>query len=461
MPERSQDIRKVLIITLAANLAVALGKLAIGASTGVLAMVADGVHSMLDGVSNIIGLVGNTLAARPADADHPYGHRRFETLASLIVGGMLLVTAWELVKDAIADLSHETTPHVGVLNFAAMIVTLVVNVGVTLYERAEGKRLNSEFLTADSEHTRSDVAVSLSVLASMVLVSLGIGWADAAVTLVVVAIIALAAWRILSKSANILVDGAALDPAEIALAAGHVPGVRKVRQARSRGPGDEITIDLDLEIDAPTTAVHSEAIAREVRSRLRQHFSGLTDIQVHFVPARQSQIDYALSARAEADALGLGVHEVIATHNENGLTLEMHIEVPRDQSIGEAHERVTEFEERLRKAIPGIGRIVTHIEPAHPPDDVGEDDGRARALAAQALHIARNLYPKNHWHDLDIRAESDGGYAISMHCNVPGDMSLEDAHRLAEQVETEVRADVPAIHRVTIHTEPPEAAPPA
>jgi len=458
MTGRAQEIRKVLMIVLAANLIVALAKLAIGILTGVLAMVADGIHSLLDSVANIIGLVGNMLAARPADENHPYGHRRYETLASLIVGGMLLVTAWELVKDAVAHLFENANPHVGLVNFAVMIGTLAVNFAVTLYERHEGKRLGSEFVSADAEHTGSDVAVSLSVLASLVLVSLGIGWADAAVTLVVVAIIGLAAWRILSRSANILVDGAALDPAEIARAAAYVPGVRQVRQARSRGPGDEITIDLDLEIDAPTTAAHSEAIAKEVRARLRQRFSGLTDIQVHFVPARQSQIDYALAARAEADALGLGVHEVIATHNQNGLTLEMHIEVPRDQSIGEAHEHVTEFEERLRKAIPGIGRIVTHIEPAHPPDDIGQDDGRARSLAAHALHIARNLYPKNHWHDLDIRAESDGGYAISLHCTVPGDMSLEDAHRLAEQVETEVRADVPAIHRVTIHTEPSEAA---
>jgi cation diffusion facilitator family transporter len=460
MTGRAQEIRTVLILTLVANVVVALGKLAIGVATGVLAMVADGVHSLLDGVSNVIGLVGNTLAARPADANHPYGHRRFETLASLVVGGMLLVTAWELVKDAIAHLSADSKPQVGPINFIAMIVTLVVNLGVTLYERREGKRLNSEFLTADAEHTRSDVMVSLSVLASMVLVSLGIRWADAVVTLVVVAIIGAAAWRILRKSASILVDAAALDPAEIGQVVSGVPGVKRVKQARSRGPGDEIHVDLDLEVAGPTTAAHSEAIAKEVRTRLREQFSGLTDIQVHFATARQSQVDYALTARAEADALGLGVHEVIATHNDHGLTLEMHIEAPRKQSISKAHALVTQFEERMHQAIPGLARIVTHIEPAHAPDDIGHDDGQARLLAHRAITMARNLYPANHWHDLDIRAESDGGFAISMHCHVPGEMSLEDAHRLAEQVETEVRAEFPAIHRVTIHTEPPEVASP-
>jgi cation diffusion facilitator family transporter len=456
MINRARNIQRVLLITLAANIVVAFAKLIVGLATGVLAMVADGFHSLLDGLSNIVGLVGNYLAARPADADHPYGHRRFETLASLMIGGMLLVTAWEIVKEAIVQLFAGVRPHIGAINFAIMIGTLLVNIGVTFYERRQAARLKSEFLMADSEHTRSDVLVSLSVLVSMILVGLGIVWADAVAALVVVLLIGRAAWRILRSSANILVDAAALDPAAISQVVGRVPGIHRVQQVRSRGPGDEIHVDLDVEVAGPTTAAHGESIAREIRTRLRDRFEGLTDIQVHFAPARQSAVDYALIARAEADALGLSVHEVTATHNQHGLTLEMHIEVSPEQSVEEAHRIVTQFEERLRSAIPSVGRIVTHIEPAHPPDDVGQDDGRAHVLAHQALSIARKLYPANHWHDLDIRAESDGGYAISMHCLVPGDMPLHDAHQLAETVETRVRAAMPAVHRVTIHTEPPD-----
>src|SRR5687768_8492161 len=117
-------------------------------------MIADGVHSSLDGTSNIIGLVSNRLAARPPDAEHPYGHRRFETLASMMIGGILLLTGWELIKNSINHLNTRTIPEIGFANFAAMILTILVNITVTTYESRAGKRFNSEFLLADAAHTR-------------------------------------------------------------------------------------------------------------------------------------------------------------------------------------------------------------------------------------------------------------------------------------------------------------------
>ena len=121
---------------------------------------------------------------------------------------------------------------------------------------------------------------------------------------------------------------------------------------------------------------------------------------------------------------------------------------------GKAHAIVTEFEGRLRNVIPDLERLVTHIEPAHVHEDAPLYQQETHIIALAALRIAQQLYPNNVWHDLDIRAEADGGFAVSVHCRVADDMPLEDAHRLAEQVETQVRARLPEIHRVTIHTEP-------
>ena len=453
---RHNHIQRVLILTLTANVLVALAKLIVGLATGILSMVADGFHSLLDGASNVIGLVGNRLSARPPDQDHPYGHRRFETLASMMVGGLLLLTAWEIVQGAVSRLIEGGTPEVAPINFIAMLATLAINVVVTVYEQREGRRLKSEFLLADSEHTRSDVLVSLTVLASLIAVRFGFGWADALAALVVVVLIGVAAWQIVRRSAAILVDAAALDPDIVSKTISGVAGVHSIKRVRSRGPVDEIHVDLDVQIPAPTTASHSEAMAREIRARLRDRFGGLADIQVHFLPAQEAKRDYALTARAEADALGLGVHEVIATENGGKLTLEMHIEASPEQSVGEAHEVVTAFEERLRKAVPELDRVVTHIEPAHTVEHASLDGIEAHRLANQTARIAQRLYPANYWHDLDIRAEADGGYAVSMHCHVPADTPLETAHRMAEDVETQVRATLPVVHRVTIHTEPPE-----
>jgi cation diffusion facilitator family transporter len=454
--KRYHEVRRVLLLTLVGNVLVAGAKLVVGLVTGSLAMVADGFHSTLDGTSNIIGLASSRLAARPPDADHPYGHRRFETLASMLVGGVLLLTAWELVKNSVSRLiTPGAPPQVTIVSFATMIGTLAVNLVVSTYERREGERLHSEFLLADAGHARSDVLVSLTVLAGLIAVRLGVTWIDPVAALVVVGLIGLTAWQIVRHSASILVDQAALAPEAVIPIVQEVAGVQRVGRVRSRGPADDIHLDLDVRIAGPTTAEQSNAIASEIRAQLRSAFEGLRDIQVYFLPEETGEPDYALTARAEADSLGLGVHEVIASTREGALTLEMHVEVPHELTVGKAHAIVTEFEERLRKAIPDLERLVTHIEPVHVHEDAPLYQQEAHAIALAVLRIAQRLYPDKRWHDLDIRAEADGGFAVSMHCHVAGDMPLEEAHRLAEQVETQVRATLPEIHRVTIHTEPP------
>jgi cation diffusion facilitator family transporter len=454
--DRYHEVRRVLLLTLVGNAAVAGAKLVVGLLTGSLAMVADGFHSTLDGTSNVIGLASSALAARPPDADHPYGHRRFETLASMLVGGVLLLTAWELVKNSVSRLmAPPAPPQVTVISFVTMISTLALNLVVSAYERRQGRRLHSEFLLADAEHARSDVLVSLTVLAGLVAVRMGVTWIDPATALVVVGLIGLTAWRIVRRSASILLDQVAIAPEEVIPVVQGVAGVQRVGRVRSRGPADDIHLDLDVRIAGPTTAEQSNAIAREIRAQLRSAFEGLRDIQVYFLPEEDADPDYALTARAEADSLGLGVHEVIASTKEGELMLEMHVEVPRELTVGKAHSIVTDFEGRLREAIPELERLVTHIEPAHVHEDAPLYRQEAHIIALAALRIAQRLYPDKQWHDLNIRAEADGGFAVSMHCHVADDMPLEEAHRLAEQVETQVRATLPEIHRVTIHTEPP------
>jgi len=422
--DRDRAVQRVLWIVLIINLLVAGSKLTIGLLIGSLAMAADGIHSSLDATSNVVGLIGIAIAARPPDLNHPYGHRRFETLASMAIGSMLLLSAWELVKGSISRLSAGAVPEVTLISFVVMLITLVLNVFVAIYERRAGERLRSEVLIADSAHTRSDILVSL------------------------------AAWKIIGESAGVLVDRAALDPGQVSRIASGVAGVGQVMQVRSRGPANDVYLDLMIEVAGPMTADQTAAIAREIRKQLRQRFEGLRDIQIAFLPQKATEPDYALVARAEGDALGIGVHEVIASTTPRGLVLEMHVEVAPDQTVGAAHQLVTHFEERLQRSVPGLARVVTHIEPAHSHEYVSDNSAIARRLAEDALAIATELYGQYGWHDVDIRAEADGGYALSIHCQVAQDMPLEEAHRMAERVETEMRARQAALHRVTIHTEP-------
>ena len=182
--ETRRQVRRVLIITLVFNLAVAIGKIVVGTISGALAITADGFHSLIDGSSNVMGLIANRIAQRPPDADHPYGHRRFETLAALFIGGFLILAGWEISKSAVERLRSGSSLEVTPLMFAVLVATLVVNIGVSTYQIRQGKRLRSELLLADAANTRADVFVTLSVIVSMALIALtGWAWIDGAAAL--------------------------------------------------------------------------------------------------------------------------------------------------------------------------------------------------------------------------------------------------------------------------------------
>ncbi|MGH9853826.1 MAG: cation diffusion facilitator family transporter, partial [Blastocatellia bacterium] len=162
-----RGVRRVLLVTLALNIAVVIGKLIAGFLAGSLSVISDAVHSSVDSLNNIVGLVVMKYATAEPDEDHPYGHAKFETLAAFAIAGFLFVTCYQISLSAIKRLfSHDqAAPEITALTIGVMVVTIIVNIFVTVYERREGRRLQSAFLIADSAHTRSDVLVSCSVLA--------------------------------------------------------------------------------------------------------------------------------------------------------------------------------------------------------------------------------------------------------------------------------------------------------
>jgi divalent metal cation (Fe/Co/Zn/Cd) transporter len=233
-----------------------------------------------------------------------------------------------------------------------------------------------------------------------------------------------------------------------------VPGVEETVRVRSRGPVDAAHVDIDTRIKPAVTTDHAYAIAATIEERIRSAYPEVDEIQVHFAPQRHPATDYALEARAVADALGLNIHEVIPIPVRDGIALEMHVEVQPGLSLGEAHRQVSELEGRLKAAIPKVRDVLTHIEPASAHGAPLLQTQAALDLRDQALAIAQEMYPQAHWHQPTIRLAL-GGYALTMHCRLPAAVSVEEAHSIAESVETSIRNALPPLQRVTIHTEPP------
>jgi cation diffusion facilitator family transporter len=285
-----RGVRRVLWITLLLNLCVSGGKLLVGTLSGSLAMVADGYHSLVDGSNNVLGLLMSRFAYAPPDRGHPYGHRKFETAATLLIGAALVAVAYDVVAGAFSRTGHPDgqAPVIGGLNWAVMIATMAMNLLVSTYEAREGRRLGSDFLTADSAHTRSDLYVSLGVVASFAADRAGLAWADAVVAAGIGAVIAVQAVRILVGAFHVLTDRMALDPDQVVPLVLGVGGVRGVRDIRTRGGPDAVYIDLVVHLDGDMTLRAAHDVADRVEEVLREKRPEIVDVVVHVEPAEGS-----------------------------------------------------------------------------------------------------------------------------------------------------------------------------
>ncbi len=203
-----KQIRWVLILTMALNF-IAMGiKLVAGLLTGSLSMVADGLDSFFDGLSNIVGLGGLYAAGKPPDADHPYGHRKFETVAALSISFLLFLTCWQLLQTAWSRFNQDIHPEVNYWTILAMLLSILIQAGTSIYELRAGRRLKSEVLVADAMHTRASILVSISVMVGLFFVWLGYPQADTLLAVFVALVIAKIGVDILRETLPVLVDRA-------------------------------------------------------------------------------------------------------------------------------------------------------------------------------------------------------------------------------------------------------------
>lgn len=292
----------MLWIILFLNVGVALAKLAWGTVIGSAAMQADGFHSLFDGASNVVGLVGMGFASRPADEDHPYGHGKYETYASAAIGAMLLFAAYRIGSAAVASLlGNAAAPHVDIWSFVVMIGTLVVNLGVTFWERRVGTKLGSSILVADASHTASDAFVSIGVIISLVLVRLGFPLADPIVALLVTLAIVYTAWGVFKHASVTLSDAARIAPSDICEVALLVDGVLGCHSIRTRGSEAEVYVDLHVQVDPQVTVAEGHKIAERVERELVAHYEQVFDVIAHLEPFD----DYQKAKTAEESRAGI------------------------------------------------------------------------------------------------------------------------------------------------------------
>lgn len=284
LDKRQRAIRRILLVTLFANLAVVFGKALAGWQARSLSVLADAAHSSVDASNNIMALLLSRVAAKAPDAEHPYGHGKFETLGALAIVAFLSITVFELVSTAVRRLlGAGGHPEVTTLVIIVMLLSAIVSYIVATYEDRAGHRYDSDILIADAAHTRSDVYASFAVLAGIGFVALGYPQADAICTLLVAVVIARAGWRILKTTVPILVDERAVEEATIRQVTLQTPGVVDCFAVRSRGRSGQIFAELTITVPPKLNVEEAHVIADAVERRLTDTV-GARAIVVHVEP---------------------------------------------------------------------------------------------------------------------------------------------------------------------------------
>ena len=284
-PDRFAAVSRVLLQVFFLNLVVAVAKIVFGYTSGAISILSDGFHSLTDAGSNVVGLVGVQAARRPPDEDHPYGHRKYETVAAAGVTAGLLLVVLEILRNAINHLTGKSAPpEIANSGFVIMLATVAINLWVVRYESREARRLNSEVLLADALQTRGDVWTSFAVIAALAGARLGWPILDPLAALVVSGFIGYAGLQIATTTTRILSDRIVISEGDLEAVVMSVPGVLGCHHIRTRGSADHVFLDLHVWFDAETPLKTAHSLSHVVKDRLMARYPQITDAIIHIEP---------------------------------------------------------------------------------------------------------------------------------------------------------------------------------
>jgi cation diffusion facilitator family transporter len=284
---RYPSVRSVLTRILFLNLAVAIAKVTFGQLSGSISILSDGFHSLTDGASNVVALVGLRLAEKPPDANHPYGHRKFETLAAVGIALFLLIAVVEVAQAAFFRLRAGGAPTVTPASFVIMLGTLAINLAVVRSERKAAFRLSSELLLADARHTQSDVLTSIAVIVALAGSAAGYPILDPLAALIIMVFIGYAGFEIARDAAKILSDQMVISEDDIRRVVQGVPQVLGCHHIRSRGSADHVFLDLHVWLDGATPLIDAHALSHTVKDVLMERYPQIADAIIHIEPPPQ------------------------------------------------------------------------------------------------------------------------------------------------------------------------------
>ena len=435
---------------LAALLLIAI-KLGSGVASGSLGLVSEAVHSGTDLVAALLTFFALGVAGRPADPGHPYGHGKAEHLAALAEAAILAVASLFISYRAISILggSAESDVRATWYAFVAIVIVIVIDASRTLVSLRASQRYRSAALQANALHFGSDFAGSVAVLLGLLLVAAGYPGADSVAALFVAVLVLLAAARLMRSNVDVLMDLAPADADAAARAAiqGVDPPV-ELRRLRLRRSAGRHFADVVIGVP-PGAAVGQGHAAADLVEQAVQEALPESDVVVHVEPAAVEAVQEQVHAAALAVPRVREVHNVRVVRVGGGLEVGLHLKLPGDLSLENAHAVASEVEDAISAALPGVVTVQTHLEPLReaaagrrtaPPDE------------ERVISLVRELTGER---PREVRlVRTDEGVLVFVTLHVPAERTLAEAHALASDVEKRIREALPEIADVVVHTEP-------
>jgi cation diffusion facilitator family transporter len=446
--------RRTALVSVVAAVVLIVVKLSAGLAAHSLGLVSEAAHSGTDLIAALLTFFAVGVSARPADVRHPYGHGKAEHLSALgeaaILSAASLFIAWRAITHLAG--TRAITVEATWYAFAVIVLVIAIDVSRTVVSWRASRRYRSAALAANALHFGSDLAGSGAVLLGLVLVDAGYRRADSAAALFVAVLVMVAAARLMKRNVDVLMDRAPADAEAAARAA--IAGIEPevdLRRLRMRQAGGKQFADVVIGVSTAAAVGQGHAAADRVEAALESVLPG-SDVVVHVEPQED---EAAIRERAHNAALGVpGVREVhnVTVLDVGGRTdVSLHLKLPGELSLEDAHAVATEVERAIAAAVPGVDAVQTHLEPLTETaagrsmsDDSAERDVVLEIVRELTGHDARELR--------FVRTEE--GLLAYLTLGLDAASPLADAHARASEIEERIRRARPDIADVIVHTEP-------
>ena len=464
-PGIAQVKRDTALRSVLAASAITLLKIITGVATGSLGMLSEAAHSGIDLLASTLTLFSLRVADKPPDEDHSYGHGRVESLSAFAETLFMLASSAWIIIEAVKRITHYRHGQTLAVEFSpwpvlVLLLSIAVDYARSRQLHAVAKQAQSQALEAEALHFGTDIWSSVAVLAGLLAVYLGqrlhlrpFELADPLAALLVSVIILRVTYTLFRQTIDALLDKTPPETRRGMIdAVRRIPGVVSVNQLRTRRAGPATFADVTLGMARTISFQRSEQIVSAATAAIQRITPGI-DVIVHTVPTANAHESVFDRVRAVASRANLSIHDVSIQQLDDGLHVEQHLELPATTRLREAHDIVSRIESDMRREVPGIHRILTHIESEVATIEHPTPLDRDRLLVLDLRTTAQAFPEIEDIHDITAMQHGDR-VEMSCHCTLPDDWPMDRVHSSISALEAAFLRTHSSVTRLLIHPEP-------